>query len=122
MAFEAILLTGDNQLSDGITSNIYMVRDGRILTPAHDAGIVEGITRGVVLELARNMGFDVVEGFFEAADIARADEMFLTSSSREVVPIARVDGVSVGAGKPGPVTLKLLNAYRAALPRLMAED
>ena len=121
-AYEAILLTADEKLSDGITSNIYMVRDGRILTPAHDAAIVEGITRGVVLELARNMGFDVVEGFFEAADIARADEMFLTSSSREVVPIARVDGVTVGAGKPGPVTLKLLNAYRAALPRLMAED
>jgi len=121
-AYEAILLTADEKLSDGITSNIYMVRDGRILTPAHDAGIVEGITRGVVLELARNMGFDVVEGFFEAADIARADEMFLTSSSREVVPIARVDGVTVGAGKPGPVTLKLLNAYRAALPRLMVED
>ena len=121
-AYEAILLTADEKLSDGITSNIYMVHDGRILTPAHDAGIVEGITRGVVLELARNMGLDVVEGFFDAADIARADEMFLTSSTREVTPVVRVDGAPVGPGKPGPVTLKLLNAYRAALPRLMAED
>ncbi len=121
-AYEAILLSADEKLSDGITSNIYMVRDGKIMTPAHDAGIVEGITRGVVLELARNMGLDVVEGFFDAADIARADEMFLTSSGREVVPIARVDGAPVGRGKPGPVTLKLLNAYRAALPLLMAED
>jgi len=121
-AYEAILLTADETLSDGITSNIYMVRDGKILTPAHDAGIVEGITRGVVLELARNVGLEVVEGFFDAADIARADEMFLTSSTREVIPVVRVDGAPVALGKPGPVTLKLLDAYRAALPRLMAED
>jgi branched-chain amino acid aminotransferase len=121
-AFEAILLTADEKLSDGITSNIYMVRDGTLLTPGHDAGIVEGITRGVVLDLARELGLRVVEGFFDIADIARADEMFLTSSTREVVPIARVDGKPVGSGKPGPVTLELLRAYRTAIERLAAED
>src|SRR5262245_35498354 len=111
-AFEAILLTADEKLSDGITSNIYLVRDGKILTPAHDAGIVEGITRGVVLGLAREMGLPVIEGLFDVADIANADEMFLTSTTREVVPIARIDGKPVGDGKPGPVTLMLLRTYR----------
>jgi branched-chain amino acid aminotransferase len=121
-AFEAILLTADEKLSDGITSNIYLVRDGRLLTPSHDAGIVEGITRGVVLELARDMGLQVMEGLFDVDEISHADEMFLTSSTREVVPIARVDGNPVGDGKPGPVTLKLLSGYRSAIERLTAEN
>src|SRR5947208_14809892 len=83
-AYEAILLTADGKLSDGITSNIYMVRDAKVLTPSHDAGIVEGITRGVVLTLARDMGLQVEEGIFNASQIERADEMFLTSTTREV--------------------------------------
>ena len=121
-AYEAIMLTGEDKLSDGITSNIYMVRDGKLLTPARGAAIVEGITRRVILDLARDMGLDVVEGFFDIADIARADEMFLTSTTREVVPIARVEGAPVGSGKPGPVTLMLFEAYRSAIDRLAVED
>jgi len=121
-AFEAVLLTADEKLSDGITSNIYLVRDGKLLTPSHDAGIVEGITRRVVLQLSEEMGLQVIEGLFEVSEIARADEMFLTSSTREVVPIARVDGKPVGSGKPGPVTQKLLRSYRAAIQKLTLED
>jgi branched-chain amino acid aminotransferase len=121
-AFEAILLTADDKLSDGITSNIYIVRDGKLMTPGHAAGIIEGITRGVVLGLARQQGLDVVEGFFDVAEIDHADEMFLTSSTREVVPIARVDGKPVGSGKPGPVALMLLQNYRAAIEHLAKED
>ena len=121
-AFEAILLTGDEKLSDGITSNIYLVRDGAVMTPSHDAGIVAGITRGVVLDLAREMGLPVVEGFLSTKEIEKADEMFLTSTTREVVPIVKVDGTPVGSGKPGPVATQLLAAYRSAVQRLMAED
>jgi len=121
-AYEAILLTADEKLSDGITSNIYMVRDGKLLTPGHDAGIVQGITRGVVLDLAREMGLQVVEGLFEADEVRRAQEMFLTSSTREVVPISRVDGKPIGDGMPGPVTLMLLRAYRTAVKQLAMED
>lgn len=121
-AYEAILLTDDEKLSDGITSNIYMVRDRTLLTPSRDAGIVEGITRGVVLELAREMGLDIVEGLFDISEIGRAGEMFLTSSTREVVPIASVDGKRIGAGVPGPVTLSILRAYRSAIERLAAEN
>jgi len=121
-AYEAILLTADGRLSDGITSNIYMVRDGKLLTPGHEAGIVQGITRGVVLELAREMGLQVVEGLFEVGELADAQEMFLTSSTREVVPIARIDGKPIGDGKPGPVTLMLLRGYRTAVKQLATED
>ena len=120
-AFEAILLTADDKLSDGITSNIYLIREGKLLTPAHDAGIVEGITRGVVLDLARQIGLEVIEGFYDVAEIDRAEEMFLTSTTREVVPVVKVDGKLVGTGKPGPVTLNLLRAYRSAVERLAAE-
>jgi branched-chain amino acid aminotransferase len=121
-AYEAILLTADGKLSDGITSNIYMVRDRKLLTPGHDAGIVEGITRGVVLDLAREMGLQVIEGLFDVSEIARSDEMFLTSSTREIVPISSVDGKQVGSGEPGPVTLMLLRSYRTAIERLALED
>src|SRR6516162_6930737 len=121
-AYEAILLTADEKLSDGITSNIYIVRDGKLLTPSRDAGIIEGITRGVVLDLAREMGIEVTEGLFDIDEIGRADEMFLTSSTREVVPIARVEGKPVGNALPGPITLELLRAYRSAIQSLASED
>src|ERR1051326_2620537 len=121
-AYESILLTADDKLSDGITSNIYLVRDGQVLTPSHDAGIVEGITRGVVLDIARQKGLQIVEGLFDVGEIARADEMFLTSSTREIVPITRASGSAIGNGKPGPVTLMLLNDYRAAVKELILED
>jgi branched-chain amino acid aminotransferase len=121
-AFEAILLTADEKLSDGITSNIYLVRNGSVMTPSHAAGIVEGITRGVVLDISRNMGLPVIEGFFPVSDVEAADEMFLTSTTREVVPIVRVDGKPVGSGRPGPVTNRLLEAYSSEVQRLLAED
>jgi branched-chain amino acid aminotransferase len=121
-AFEAILLTADEKLSDGITSNIYLVRDGKLMTPSHDAGIVEGITRGVILDISRRMGLPVVEGFFPVSEIHNADEMFLTSTTREVVPIVKVDERAVGSGRPGPVTKRLLDAYRSEVQRLLAED
>jgi branched-chain amino acid aminotransferase len=120
--FEAILLTADKQLSDGITSNVYIVRDGKLMTPSHDAGIVEGITRGVILDLSRRIGVPVIEGLFPVSEIQKADEMFLTSSTREVVPIVRVDGNAVADGKPGPVTIRLLEVYRAEVQRLLAEN
>jgi branched-chain amino acid aminotransferase len=128
-AYEAILLTADNKLSDGITSNIYLVQGGnqggtrdKLLTPGRDAGIVAGITRGVVLDLARETGLQVVEGLFDPSEIARADEMFLTSTTRELVPIVQVDGKRVRFGKPGGTTRMLLGAYRAAVEHLLAED
>jgi branched-chain amino acid aminotransferase len=119
---EVILTTPDGYLSDGITSNVYLVRGRRILTPSRDANALAGITRGVVLELAGGMGLEVVEGLFRPDEISAADEMFLTSTTREVVPVVRVNGAAVGNGRPGNITGELLQAYRSAVKRLLNED
>jgi branched-chain amino acid aminotransferase len=121
-AFDAITLTLDGKISDGITSNVYMVQGRRLLTPSHDAAILAGITRGVVLDLARRAGLEVIEGVFDIAEIGRSNELFLTSSTREVVPIVRVGGQPVGDGRPGPVTRQLLDAYRREIDVLLEED
>jgi len=121
-AFEAILFTPDGVISDGITSNLYFLRGSELRTPSAKAGIVEGITRQVVLELSRLSGLTVVEGEFSKEEIERSDEIFLTSSTREIVPIVSVDGKPVGEGRPGPVARKLLKAYRDEVQRLIAED
>jgi branched-chain amino acid aminotransferase len=121
-AAEAILTTPKGHLSDGITSNIFLVRAGTVLTPSREANILEGITRSVVIELARNMGFQVIEGLFGLDALQTADEMFLTSTTREVVPVVRVDGRTIGRGQPGTLTRQLLEAYRSEVRRLLAED
>jgi branched-chain amino acid aminotransferase len=121
-AFEAILLTSEGKISDGITSNVYLIRGRRLLTPSLEAGIVEGITRRIVLELARRDGLEVVEGLLDPGEIDVADEMFLTSTTRGIVPIVSVNDKSVGRGKPGPVTLQLTDGYRRELDVLIKED
>jgi branched-chain amino acid aminotransferase len=121
-AFEAVLLTPGGKISDGITSNIYLVKNGGLLTPGIGAGILEGITRGIILDLAREAGVTVIEGLLDASEIETADEMFLTSTTRGVVPITKVNGKAVGIGKPGALTLRLLEAHRQAVKRLIQDE
>jgi branched-chain amino acid aminotransferase len=121
-AFEAITLTSDGKISDGITSNLWLVQGNRLLTPSFESGILEGITRAVVLDLARRAGLEVVEEILDLSEVDRANEMFLTSSTREIVPIVRVAGKPVGDGRPGPVSKKLLEAYRREVDVLLKED
>jgi len=121
-AFEAILLTPEGKISDGITCNIYLVKGQTLMTPSREAGIVEGITRAVVLELARRAGMNVIERLLDRREIDEAGEMFLTSTTREVVPIVRVNSRPIGDGKPGIVTLGLLEAYRREVDVLIEED
>jgi branched-chain amino acid aminotransferase len=121
-AFEAITLTADGKISDGITSNLWLVQGNRLLTPSIDSGILEGITRAVVLELARREGLEVVEGLLDLGEVDKSTELFLTSSTREIVPIVRVAGKPVGTGRPGPITMRLLAAYRREVDVLLKED
>jgi branched-chain amino acid aminotransferase len=121
-AFEAITLTSEGKISDGITSNIYLVQDSTVLTPSAESGILEGITRAVVLDLARRSGLKVVESLLEVSEIDRSNELFLTSSTRGVVPIVRVSGKPVGNGQPGPLTNQLMEAYKREVDTLLAED
>jgi len=98
-------------IAEGSMSNIFLVAEGMLLTPSEESGILPGITREAVLELARALGIEAVEGEIPLADLLRADEAFLTSSVREVLPITSIDNEPVGQGGPGPVTRRLMAAY-----------
>jgi branched-chain amino acid aminotransferase len=112
-ADEAILLNEQDFVAECSTSNIFLVVEGRLLTPSAESGILPGITREVVLELALNLGIAVdEEEEIPLAQLLRANEAFLTNSIVEVMPIAEVNGKPIGTGKPGEVTKRLMAAYR----------
>ena len=96
------------------------MRGGAVLTPPLRAGILEGVTRGIVLRLARDLGVPAREEPIRAADLQAAEELFLTSSAREVLPVTRLGERPVGSGRPGSVTSRLHAAYRARADRLSA--
>jgi branched-chain amino acid aminotransferase len=121
--FEAVLLNLDGHLTEGTTTNIFFVRRGRIYTPALSCGLLEGVTRHAVLKLARGAGCRVQEGRYTLADLRRADEIFLTSTTLEIVPVTSVAAPSgslapllprsvLWRGRPGPVTRRLHGLFR----------
>lgn len=110
--YEALLLDGEGRVWEGASSNVFCVKDGRIHTPPLSAGILEGITRRHTIWIARALGMNVDEGDVFVSDLAEADEVFLTSTLREIVPVTRVDDRPVGSGRPGPVARALLEAFR----------
>jgi branched-chain amino acid aminotransferase len=112
-AHEALMIADDGHVSEGNSSNVFVVKDGVVLTPPLTLGILPGITRGIVLAIAAELGIAHREALLFGADLDRADEVFITSSLREVVPVARFDGRAIANGAPGPVTNRLLAAYRA---------
>lgn len=114
-ADEALLLNPAGEVLEGSGSNLFAVIDGELVTPAADAGLLAGVTRGVVLEVAARLGVPVQERSLALAELLTADEAFLTATTREVVPLTAVDGRPVGAGRPGPVTARLQAGYRDAV-------
>lgn len=116
-ADEALLLNEDGYLTEGGSSNIFFVRSSRLVTPSIQSGILPGITRELVIELAEELEISVTEGTVGVAIIRQCDEAFLTASTMEIMPMTEaIDktgrAVIIGSGKPGPVTLKLMAAYR----------
>ncbi len=111
-AHEALLLDERGAVTEGSSSNVFAVRGGRVTTPPLAAGILEGVTRGVVLRLARAAGVAAEEAPLRPEDLEGADEVFITSTVREIVPVARLGDRPVGAGRPGPVTRRLHDAFR----------
>jgi branched-chain amino acid aminotransferase len=111
-AFEGVMRNYRGELTECTTANLFVVRDGAALTPPLDAGLLPGITREFLFEIGRDVGVDVREHVLRDGDLLGADEAFLTSTTREAVPIVQVDGTTIGTGKPGPVTKKLLQAFR----------
>ncbi len=110
---EAIMLNAEGFVSECTGDNIFIVREGQLLTPPLSAGALYGITRRVVMEIADESGMTVSEPNLTRHDVFNADECFLTGTGAEVVPVVKVDGRPVGTGKPGPVTRKLVAQYHA---------
>jgi branched-chain amino acid aminotransferase len=110
-ADDALLLDSRGYVSEATSSNAFWVVNGRLFTPSLSCGILPGITRRVVIELAKESGLEICEGEFELDEVFKAQEAFLTSSTWEIVPVASVDGVTIGSGLPNPVTQYLQRLY-----------
>jgi branched-chain amino acid aminotransferase len=116
--FEAIMRNFRGELTECTQSNFFIVKNGAALTPPIESGLLLGITREFVFELGRTADIDVREQILRDEDLLNADEAFLTSTTREIVPIVAVDEQKVGAGTPGSVTLKLLKEFHTrVLPK-----
>ncbi len=115
-ANEAIICNADGYIAEGTTSNVFLVKGGLVWTP-HTNGILDGITRAVVFEEARAAGIAVGETNIPPEALFSADEAFITSSLKAVMGISSVNGRPVGAGRPGPVTRRLLALYNARVER-----
>jgi 4-amino-4-deoxychorismate lyase len=111
-ADDAVLVGLGGELLEAPTANLWWRAGQTLHTPALDLGILAGITRAALCELAPGLGLEVLEGVFTAEDLAAADEAFLSSSTREIMPVVEVDGTPVGGGRPGPAAAGLQAALR----------
>jgi len=109
---EALMCNYRGELSECSQSNFFMIRGGVLLTPPSEAGLLEGITRSFLFDVAREAGIEAREETLYPPDLETADEVFITSTTRELSPVVRIDGRIIGNGAPGPITLDLLARYR----------
>jgi len=117
-AVEAIYRTPDEHVTEGTRSNLFIFRGGKLFTPASD--ILPGITRQVVLEIAAEE-YAVVQTALSYADLLAADEVFMTSTTKEIVPVVKVDGQVVGGGRPGEYTQDMMERFKAYVDRCLTE-
>jgi branched-chain amino acid aminotransferase len=108
---EAIMLNAEGFVAECTGDNIFIVKGGTLSTPPLSAGALYGITRGVVMEIARQNGLAVSEPNLTRYDLFNADECFLTGTGAEIIAVVKIDGRVIGTGKPGPVTAKLISQY-----------
>jgi len=113
-AFEGVMRNYKGELTECTTSNLFIVNNDVALTPPLEAGLLPGITREFLFDVGKDVGVEVAEQVLGDEDLFRADEAFLTSTTRELVPIVTVNDRMIGNGRPGPVTWKLLKAFRRA--------
>jgi branched-chain amino acid aminotransferase len=112
-ADEVLMLDSEGHVAEGSGQNIFVVKNGAIRTPAPYAGILKGVTRDVVIDLARGAGYDMQETMLNRYDVYTADEAFFTGTASELIAIRQVDGRNIGNGKPGPVTRDLRSRFQA---------
>ncbi len=112
---EAILLDDHGYVCEGTGENIYLVRDGRIFTPGQSNSILDGITRRSVFQLAGDLGYEVLERDVARAELYLADEVFMSGTAAEIVPVREIDDHPIGSGRPGEVTKVLQKAFEDAV-------
>jgi branched-chain amino acid aminotransferase len=110
---EALMLNHKGEVAECTGDNVFVVQRGVIHTPSADSGILEGITRAAVIELARGAGYTVVERTMDRLDVFKAEECFLTGTAAELIPVVECDGRVIGDGRPGPITRELLQRFHA---------
>ena len=113
-ADEAICLDKTGYVCEGVGENIFIVRDGKLLTPPLSSGALDGITRALIIRLAKKLGIEVTEQNITPNELFTADEVFFTGTAAEVAPIREVNKRSIGSGKPGPVTRRIMQAFEKA--------
>ncbi len=111
-AYEGIMLNWEGYVAEGTICNIFAVKKGALLTPHLDTGILEGVTRDLVLRLAKRNKVSVREVLMRPKDLLSAEECFITNTTMEIMPVRSIDKKTVGSGRPGPVTALLHEAYR----------
>ena len=114
---EAILLNSQGYVTECTGENIFYVKDKEIVTPPTYVGILKGITRDVVMRISGELGFTVSERPFTRHDLYTAEEVFLTGTAAEIVPVAKIDNRVIGSGRPGKTTLKLMSEFKQLTPR-----
>jgi branched-chain amino acid aminotransferase len=112
---EAILLDSRGFVCEGSGENVYAIRDGSIVTPPHAAGILDGISRKSLFQIARDLGIEITERDLARAELYLADEVFLSGTAAELVPVREIDDHTIGAGEPGPVTREIQRVFDDAL-------
>jgi len=109
---EAVMLNHEGNVAECTADNIFIVRDGKVLTPKVTDGILEGVTRGVIIKLCAKSSIDCVERTLQRHDLYVADEIFVTGTGAEVMPVTKVDGRVIGTGEPGSTTRKLIDLFK----------
>jgi branched-chain amino acid aminotransferase len=109
---EVIMLNSQGYVCEGTGDNIFIIKKGKVITPPAYLGILPGITRNSVMEMARDLGFAMEEGVFTLHDLYTADECFLTGTAAEVIPVIQADSRTIGTGKPGPMTAQIMSHFR----------
>lgn len=119
-ADDAVMLNKESDVTEGTTANIWLVKKGKVKTPSLDTGILRGITRHLILDIGKRFTIPMEEGHYSLQDLHQADEIFLTSSTKEIVPIVEIDGQKVGDGKPGALTQVLHRHYKELIAEHVA--
>lgn len=114
---EAVMLNSEGYVCECSADNLFLVREHEVWTPPPYLGILKGVTRGAVMELAPELDVPVVEKVFTLHDVYTADECFLTGTGAEIGPVVEVDGRKIAEGRPGPITLRLVAAFRDLVRR-----